>query len=110
MRRPFRNAVLPSLVLAFCSGLAGSQEDDARPPRFAIDEKERAVVARDADGKLRWSTRLDGYLGGVRPPHILWDARRVYLTREDGVTALDAETGKLLWHAKGPNNCLLLSG
>lgn len=65
---------------------------------------------RDAAGKVVWSTPLHGYLGLVRPPHLLADADRVYVTHADGVTALDARTGKESWHAAGPADRMLLSG
>jgi outer membrane protein assembly factor BamB len=76
---------------------------------FEIDHEVNRVVCRDA-GRIRWSTPLKGYLGLVRPPHLLADTERVYVTHESGVTALDAKTGKILWRSKGPNDRLLLSG
>jgi outer membrane protein assembly factor BamB len=78
------------------------------PPEYKIDH-ENHQVSRLADGKPRWTTKLEGYLGLVRPPHLVWDEKRVYVTHKDGVTALDAETGKELWHSPGPNNGMLLS-
>jgi outer membrane protein assembly factor BamB len=39
----------------------------------------------------------------------LTDADRVYVTHEDGVTALHAQTGKILWQSHGPNDRLCLS-
>jgi outer membrane protein assembly factor BamB len=73
------------------------------PPSFAIDKG--SVVRRDA-GQVRWSTRLSG----ARSRSPLWDAKRVYVRHRDGVTALSATTGVILWHSKGPRDYLLLSG
>jgi hypothetical protein len=77
------------------------------PPEVRIDYDANAVVR---SGPARWSTHLDGYLGGTRDPHLLRDADRVYVTHGDGVTALDDGTGKVLWHSAGPGDRLLLSG
>jgi hypothetical protein len=91
--------------------LAGNDPDPpAAAALFDIDYDTRQVVARSVLGAIRWSTKLDGYLGLVRPPHLLWDAQRVYVTHEQGVTALDAHTGKVLWQSPGPGNCLFLKG
>jgi outer membrane protein assembly factor BamB len=95
-----------TLLLALPTGLVGGQVRD----EFDIDYDAHRVVKRDAAGKVLWSTKLDGYLGLVRPPHLLWDAEWVYVANNGGVTALDAKTGKLVWHAKGPSDRLLLSG
>src|SRR5262245_20260138 len=76
--------------------------DEAGPAApFAIDHDARCVVGRD--GMMEWSTRLEGYLGLVRPPHLLFDKERVYVTHGDGVTALDVRTGVVLWHSPGPS-------
>jgi outer membrane protein assembly factor BamB len=83
----------------------------ADPPRdgVAINRPRNEVIRRDATGQRVWATHLEGTLGGARPPHLLVDAQRVYVTHGDGVTALDRETGKVLWHSRGPNERLLLS-
>jgi RNA polymerase sigma factor (sigma-70 family) len=86
------------------------REQPATAALFDIDYDAHRVIARSVRGGIRWSTALDGYLGLVRPPHLLWDAQRVYVTHQDGVTALDAHTGKVLWHSPGPGNCLFLKG
>src|SRR5262245_20767900 len=101
-----RAAILHIPMVAVNSGPAFPQEGKIGPPSFAIDPG--SVVRRDAGGKVRWTTRLGGALGTLRPPHLLWDAKRVYVRHHDGVTALSAETGMILWHAQGPNDCLLL--
>ncbi len=80
------------------------------------DEEGRGgKVARiTADGGTKWIRPLNGYVGGVRPPHIAADADRAYVTHflnhKAGVTALDAGTGQVLWHSPGPGDHLLLSG
>jgi outer membrane protein assembly factor BamB len=76
----------------------------------SIDHQSHEVSRRDLSGRLLWSVRLDGSLGSVRPPHDQCDAERLYLSHDDGVTALDMKTGKVVWHAKGPNDRMLLSG
>jgi len=68
------------------------------------------VLRRDAAGNLIWATPLDGYLGLVRPPHLLTDGVRAYVSHADGVTALDARTGAVLWHSPGPADRMYLSG
>ena len=60
---------------------------------LAIDYDAGQVVRRDPSGQVLWATPLEGYLGRVRPPHLLADADRVYVTHGDGVTALDRRTG-----------------
>jgi outer membrane protein assembly factor BamB len=66
------------------------------------------VAHYDPKGKVVWSVSFPEDIDGVRPPHLLWDERRVYFTHKDGVTALDAKTGKILWHAQGPQRGMLL--
>jgi outer membrane protein assembly factor BamB len=78
-------------------------------PDVQLDPDTHQVVRTDAQGNRMWTTILDGRLGGVRGPHLVWDNERVYFSREDGVTALDMATGKVLWRSAGPNNRLLLS-
>ena len=78
------------------------------PPAFQIDPAARRVVRRDA-GTVRWSMSLPGDVRGVRLPHLLWDAKRVYVRHRDGLTALAAETGVVVWHAEGPTERLVLS-
>jgi outer membrane protein assembly factor BamB len=101
-----RRAVVGVTVIL---GLISPCLGDEGPP-FTIDDKAGQVVARGPDGKTRWATPLKGHLGGVRDPHLLWDARRVYVTHKDGITALDADTGKVRWQSDGPNARLFLRG
>jgi outer membrane protein assembly factor BamB len=89
---------------------AGGQDEDDRRPEFDIDYDAHRVVCQDAAGKVGWATRLDGYLGQVRPPHLVWDKERVYVSHGDGVAALDAKSGKVVWHTRGPLDRLFLSG
>ena len=84
--------------------------DESQGPAFVIDHDSGRVMRCDPKGQIQWSTRLDGYLGLVRPPHLQWDERQVYVSHEDGVTALDARSGTVLWHSKGPSDRLLLDG
>jgi outer membrane protein assembly factor BamB len=51
---------------------------------------------------------LPGDVRGVKLP-LLWDAKRVYVPHSEGITALAAQTGVALWHAKGPTDRLVLS-
>jgi outer membrane protein assembly factor BamB len=76
----------------------------------SIDRGTNEVSRRDLSGRLLWSVRLEGYLGRHREPHDQYDAERLYLSHNDGVTALDMKTGKQVWHTKGPNDRMLLSG
>jgi hypothetical protein len=82
--------------------------DAARGVR--IDHDAKRVVRKDAASNILWATPLDGYLGGVRPPHVQADDARAYITHADGVTALDVRTGAVLWHSAGPAERLLVSG
>jgi hypothetical protein len=66
------------------------------------------VVCFDAARRVRWSAPVEADLGR-RPPHLAWDAQRVYVTDGDGVTARDRGTGQALWHAPGPADRLCLS-
>jgi outer membrane protein assembly factor BamB len=84
--------------------------DDQPRPDVTIDYNANQVVRRDKAGRVRWSSHLDGYLGLVRPPHVLSDNARVYVTHDDGVTALDRNTGMVLWHTQGPADRMCLSG
>src|SRR5262245_52970475 len=104
MRAFARSAFFLILVLGW------SVHADKAPghPPFAIHGDR--VLGRDSKGDIRWSTRLDGNLGTVRPPDVLWDEKRVYISHKQGITALHVHDGAVLWHWEGPNHCLLLSG
>jgi outer membrane protein assembly factor BamB len=100
--RPTKTFLLLVLVTADAGPtLAGGK---AAPPRFEIDLTGR-VVRRDGE-KVLWTARLD--VG--KDPRLLWDAKRVYVVHQRGVTALAAQTGTVLWKAKGPTDRLLLYG
>src|SRR5262245_31435103 len=61
----------------------------AVPGFRAYDEPVR-VFRLDKGGKVFWSARLAGHLGGWhREPHLLADEKQLYLSHDDGVTALD---------------------
>ena len=79
-------------------------------PRFVLDDVKGRVFKEQAPGKAEWITPVAGNLGRSRPPHLLFDAERVYFTQGEGVTALDARNGKCLWHSPGPHDLLCLSG
>src|SRR5438105_2415201 len=68
---------------------------------LAIDYDAGQVVRRDPSGGVSGATPLEGDLGRARPPHLLADADRVYVTHGDGVTALDRRTGTVLWPSPG---------
>jgi outer membrane protein assembly factor BamB len=68
-----------------------------------------SVVRHAGQGHVIWATQLEGDLGGVRPPHLIADAHRVYVANGGGVTALDVDTGRLAWNSNGPNERMLLS-
>jgi hypothetical protein len=95
---------LGSLMVGASGAGAGFFDD---PPRYDYDRA--GQVTRREGERVVWTTKLTGPVGGVRPPHLLADAERVYVTNDDGVTALDAKSGKVAWRSKGPNDCMLLS-
>src|SRR5215468_5085762 len=101
---PTKALLLIVVLTADAPALAGSKT----PPRFEIDHAARRVVRLDA-GTTRWSMSLPGDVRGVMPPHLLWDAKRVYVRHQGGITALAAESGVTLWHAEGPTDRLVLS-
>jgi outer membrane protein assembly factor BamB len=103
-----RNVWLPSLLIALfaCGPVAASTPGRKSGPRFEIDAQGR-VVRLDTAGKTEWAARLNGKLGG-REPQLLWDVKRLYVRHNDGVTALAARTGVVLWHEKGINGQLAL--
>ena len=89
-------------------------ESPGKPPSsaFQLTEGENGRIQRmAANGGTVWSTPLKHYVGGVRPPHLLYDGRRVYVSgMVGGVTALDAKSGKILWHSDGPGERMCLHG
>jgi outer membrane protein assembly factor BamB len=78
-------------------------------PKYEIDPTGR-VVRRDAGGKVAWATRLGRPFNFGRDGGLAWDEWRVYVSLEDGVTALDATTGKPLWQGTGASKSLHVSG
>ena len=103
-----RVAVLAGLAVA-AAGPGFAAPPLARP-EVEIDYRAGKVVRRDAAGKVLWSKELSGDFSMHREPHLLADAKRVYVSHGGGVSALDRKTGKLLWHAAGQDDRLLLSG
>jgi outer membrane protein assembly factor BamB len=87
-----------------------AMRDDAPPPELRVDCWKNLVVRHDEQGVVKWSITLEGPLGRARPPHSQHDEARAYLTHDDGVTALDWNTGQVVWHSPGPAGGLCLSG
>lgn len=83
-------------------------EDYSLDGCYAIEDED--VVRLDEAGRTLWRTQVGKSLGGVRPPHVVHDDDRVYVSDGDGITALDSHRGALLWHTKSPNERMLLSG
>jgi outer membrane protein assembly factor BamB len=96
-------------ALADNPGRASSEGAKTGTP-FEIDQNAGRVVRHDAGGQVRWSVSLHRLLGGARASSLLWDAKRVYLRHDNGVTALSATTGVVLWHSEGQTDRLMLSG
>jgi outer membrane protein assembly factor BamB len=80
-------------------------EPRAAEPEFRVDSEKKTVTRQAADGP-RWSVQLPGDLG----TDLVSDAERVYFSHNKGVTALDKQTGTVVWHSKGPSYSLLLHG
>jgi hypothetical protein len=93
-----------------------SYEEKADPkpkaPRleFEINSDGNKVRRRNENGEVLWSKPLVGYVAGFQPPHILADRDRVYITHIVGLTALDVQSGAVVWGSSGPNQCMCLSG
>jgi outer membrane protein assembly factor BamB len=79
-------------------------------PGVEVDYRAGRVKRRDPSGRLLWTVKLGAPLLGHREPHVLHDEHCIYLTDQDGITALDARTGRAVWHAKGPGDRLYRSG
>jgi outer membrane protein assembly factor BamB len=108
--RPAWQAFLLIGLSAGDPGPLWAQEGKTGPPQFQLDREAGRVVRLDAGGKIAWSTRLDRPLDPQGGADLAWDEWRVYVPLQRGVMALDATTGKPLWHAIGPSNNLLVSG
>jgi hypothetical protein len=77
----------------------------------AIDEEAGRVIRRDTAGKVEWSTRIGDKLERTWRLKLLTNGRLIYVIQEsEAVTALDAATGLVVWHATGQYSCALLSG
>jgi outer membrane protein assembly factor BamB len=95
--------------------IPGGQGDRVVVDRGDAEGRGGRVARKSADGgATRWVTPLDGYVGSANPPEVAADADRAYVMnyvmREAGMTALDARTGKVLWHSPGSADRMLLSG
>jgi hypothetical protein len=98
----------PELDPTFFSLLDDDPVQGEEPHEVYIDYQKSCVIARTPTGEVDWSVQLNGPFGYVRDPHILTDGERVYLSHQDGVTALDRRSGDVLWHATGPQDRLYL--
>ncbi len=95
--------------------IPGGQGDRVVVDRGDAEGRGGRVARKSADGgATRWVTPLDGYVGSANPPEVAADTDRAYVMhsvmREAGMTALDARTGKVLWHSPGSADRMLLSG
>lgn len=74
--------------------------------------KGKRLVALDLEtGAERWSAGLEEY-GGARPdaPYPMVSEGRVVVRTDRGTAALDAATGKLLWHVKADGRRAIYGG
>jgi outer membrane protein assembly factor BamB len=102
----------PALIVLFWSlgvSTAVNQQQDSSSPPFVLNAWRNKLARHDAKGNVVWSVKFTESISSTRPPHMLWDESRVYVAHSDGVTALDAGNGKMLWRAEGPDRGLLLS-
>lgn len=83
---------------------------DDRKGSVVLDEDGRQIVRRDRAGRILWTTRLEGDFGVACGSCLVTDAARAYVAQGNGVTALDARSGAIVWHSPGPAGCLLASG
>ena len=70
------------------------------------DDEGGSVVRLDSSGKPLWSVHL---------PHLtfgdpVWNQKVVVCSEEDGAAALDAATGRVLWHSRGDNYNFTING
>jgi hypothetical protein len=110
-----RIALLTALLLCPACARNSVDSDDelgisGTPPAVEINHDTHSVNCRNDSGQVQWSTPLDGYIGRGAPPHLLYDAERVYVTHKDGLTCLDRATGTMVWHSTGPGERMCLSG
>jgi hypothetical protein len=68
------------------------------------------VVYYKKNQTIVWARKFTGRLGGVRPPHILSDQSRVYVSHNNGILALNKPDGDFLWYQEGPNERMALNG
>src|SRR5207244_167516 len=87
-----------------------SSEKPARSPFNLYEGQNCRVERQDPDGQtVFWSTEFDARRGFLQPPHLLYDDQRVYVSSSSGgVTALDANSGRSLWHSDGPGDRMCL--
>ncbi len=89
--------------------VSGPRDDPG--PGVVVDYRTGEVTRSDAVGQKLWTVELGGnLLGRHREPHVLHDKERIYFSVNDGISALDVKTGKVVWQFKGPNDRLHLSG
>src|SRR5262249_29322935 len=77
---------------------------------IAIDQTTGDVCRRNAAGKIEWSVPLVEGLRNWHGPSLLSDGRRIFVNRQyKGITALDAETGDVVWSVAVPVEGFCLS-
>lgn len=96
--------------------LEGNPDDPSRcavkvgGSRIVIDDDNGCVLRKDAAGKTEWSVRLGENLRGWWWPNLLTDSRRVFVKEQfKSVTALDLDTGQVLWRKQVSVECFWLS-
>jgi outer membrane protein assembly factor BamB len=90
-----------SKLAVFLAFSGQSDFPDDHPP-FAIEaegpDSDEVIFHRDAAGRRLWSFQTKGVNDNGQ---LVWDDKRVFCPYKDGVTALDAATGRIAWESKG---------
>lgn len=83
---------------------------DDREGSVVLDEDGRQIIRRNGAGRILWTTRLKEDFGVACGSCLVTDAARAYVSHGDGVTAVDAQSGAIVWDSPGFADCLLVSG
>jgi outer membrane protein assembly factor BamB len=99
----------PSVIAVYeWKGVSLPDSPEDRLAHALLVMTEKGVERRDTTGRVVWSRALEPrYRYALEPVH---DSTHVYVGEDDGVTALDALTGRVAWHRPGPNDRLCISG